>query len=229
MPTYKLVSFDVDDTLLDFQTMQRQGMATVAEAMHTLLGGDHAHLTTDYLIERYRQQAATHDPIVAPWRVVRRGVFATILAESGRTDAEAQADALIAAYLRTFAATLDFLPGARELLAALRGRVALGWVTNGNTTPQDAGVADLFGVVITPDQHRLKKPDRAVFEEAARQAGCTLAEILHVGDSLNSDVAGAQAAGCRGVWYNPAGRINDSGIVPGVEVAHLSEVLALLD
>ena len=203
-------------------------METVAAAMQSLLNGTQPPLTGDFLIARYQQVAFSHDPIRAPWRVVRRGVFAAILAEHGRTDAEALADDLIAAYLVTFEASLAFLPGARELLDDLHGRVALGWVTNGNTTPEDAGVADLFDVVLTPDRHGLKKPDRAVFEEAARQAGCGLAEILHVGDSLASDVAGAQAAGCRGVWYNPTGRTNEREIVPDFEVRTLGEVLDLL-
>ena len=39
MPSIKLVSFDVDDTLLDFQTMQRRGMESVATAMQGLLNG----------------------------------------------------------------------------------------------------------------------------------------------------------------------------------------------
>ena len=209
--------------------MQRRGMETVAAAMQGLLNGAQPPLTGDFLIERYRQVAFSHDPIRAPWRVVRRGVFAAILVEHGRANAETLADELIAAYLVTFGASLAFLPGARELLDALHGRVALGWVTNGNTTPEDAGVAGLFDVVITPDRHGLKKPDRAVFEEAARQAGCTLAEILHVGDSLTSDVAGAQAAGCQGVWYNPTGRTHERGIVPDFEVRTLGEVLHLLE
>ena len=50
MSPFKLVSFDVDDTLLDFQTMQRRGMETVAAAMQGLLNGAQPPLTGDFLI-----------------------------------------------------------------------------------------------------------------------------------------------------------------------------------
>ncbi len=228
MPPFKLISFDVDDTLIDFQTMQRRGVETVAAAMHDLLGGDHAHITPDYLLERYWQVGANHDPIVAPWRALRRRVFADVLAEAGRADAEALADDLLAGYLRAFDASLSYLPGALELLDALRGRFALGWLTNGNTTPEEAGLGAYFDVIVMPQRQRLKKPDPAVFVEAARQAGCAVSEILHVGDSLASDVAGALAAGCRAVWYNPTGKPEIPGIVPDVTIVHLDEVLGLL-
>jgi len=228
MSSFKLVSFDVDDTLIDFQAMQRRGMETVAAAMHDLLRGDHAHITPDDLLDRYRLAGADPDPIVAPWRTVRRRVCADVLAEAGRADAEPLADRLLAGYLRTFDASLTYLPGALDLLAALRGRFALGWLTNGNTTPEEAGLSAYFDVVVTPERQRLKKPDPAVFVEAAHQAGSAVSEILHVGDSLASDVAGALAAGCRAVWYNPTGKPEIPGIVPDVTIVHLDEVLGLL-
>lgn len=229
MPTFKLISFDVDDTLIDFQAMQRRGMEVVAAAMHNLLGGDHVYITPDYLLDRYHQAGANHDPVAAPWRTVRRRVFAEVLAEAGRPDAEPLADDLLAGYLRTFDASLSYLPGALDLLEALRGRFALGWLTNGNTTPEEAGLSAYFDVIVMPERQRLKKPDPAVFVEAARQAGCAVGEILHVGDSLASDVAGALAAGCRAVWYNPTGKPEIPGIVPDVTIVHLDEVLRLLE
>jgi len=50
-----------------------------------------------------------------------------------------------------------------------------------------------------------RKPDPEMFAEAARRLGVPLAEVLHVGDRWELDVAGALAAGCgaalyRGLW-----------------------------
>ena len=48
--------------------------------------------------------------------------------------------------------------------------------------------------------------------------------MLHVGDSLRSDVAGATDAGVHSVWLNREGAANDTEIRPDYEVAALTEI-----
>lgn len=47
-----------------------------------------------------------------------------------------------------------------------------------------------------------EKPDRMVFDHAAAALGCAPAEILHVGDSWDHDVAGALGAGWQAAWLD---------------------------
>ena len=49
-----------------------------------------------------------------------------------------------------------------------------------------------------------------------------------VGDNLERDVVGAQAAGMGGVWLNRSGRSRPAGMVPDLEIATLTELAALL-
>jgi len=54
------------------------------------------------------------------------------------------------------------------------------------------------------------KPARAIFEVAARDLGVDLAEVCHVGDDLEADVAGAKAAGAMAVHLDRTGQCNGS-------------------
>ena len=71
---------------------------------------------------------------------------------------------------------------------------------------------------------RRASPTRAVFGRALELAGVEPAEALHVGDSLENDVAGARAAGIRAVLV-----ARDGGAPAGVEtVRSLAELPSLV-
>lgn len=65
--------------------------------------------------------------------------------------------------------------------------------------------------VVTSEQARSYKPDRAIFEIALRRTGWRRDRVIHVGDSLHSDVGGAMVAGIKSGWVNRAHRIHDIG------------------
>ena len=49
--------------------------------------------------------------------------------------------------------------------------------------------------VISADTVRAYKPHREIFDEALRFSGCTPDEVIHIGDSYDTDAAGARSAG----------------------------------
>lgn len=74
------------------------------------------------------------------------------------------------------------------------------------------------------------KPAPRIFEEALTRTGWRRERVLHVGDSLHSDVAGAQAGGIGAVWINRAHRIHDVGTATAdYEFENLLNLLAALD
>jgi len=50
------------------------------------------------------------------------------------------------------------------------------------------------------------KPAREIFEVAARDLGVDLADVCHVGDDVDADIAGAEAAGAMAVHLDRTGR-----------------------
>jgi len=80
--------------------------------------------------------------------------------------------------------------------------------------------------IISSDMARAYKPHRAVFEKALEVSGCRADEVIHIGDSVSSDVEGAIAAGIRPVLVDREGKKAAGGIL---SVRSLTEVLPLLD
>jgi len=67
------------------------------------------------------------------------------------------------------------------------------------------GLADFFDVFICSGEVPWHKPNPAFMLAAAEALGIAADDCLVVGDSLESDIAGARAAGMPSVWVNPSG------------------------
>lgn len=66
--------------------------------------------------------------------------------------------------------------------------------------------------IITSEDARAYKPRKEMFEYALKSAGVSAAEVIHIGDSLSSDINGAGACGIQSVWINRSGREVPHGV-----------------
>lgn len=66
--------------------------------------------------------------------------------------------------------------------------------------------------VFTSEDARAYKPRKEVFQLALRATGLKGDEVVHIGDSLNSDVKGACAAGINAIWVNRLWRPVPAGV-----------------
>lgn len=84
----------------------------------------------------------------------------------------------------------------------------------------DAGLGGLLDGVVTSAQVGAAKPDPAIFHAALEAAGCNSEEALHVGDTPEEDVAGAEAAGIRALLLDrsPGQRLDEAEIASLVEI-----------
>lgn len=71
--------------------------------------------------------------------------------------------------------------------------------------------------IATSEAARAYKPRPEIFRYALDIAAIAPQEAVHIGDSLSSDVAGAEAAGIKAVWLNRRKRPIPSGIKYAVE------------
>ena len=78
--------------------------------------------------------------------------------------------------------------------------------------------------VITSEDVRSYKPRAELFEEGLRRSGCTANEVIHIGDSLTSDIEGAQRLGIRAIWINRLGRKLPDHFKPDYIYRNLSEI-----
>jgi putative hydrolase of the HAD superfamily len=132
---------------------------------------------------------------------------------------------------RAMLGALEFtaFPDAAEALPELRARghrlvVASNWDCSLPDWLGPTGLLEHVDGVVTSADAGAAKPDQAVFRRALSLAGVDGAQAVHVGDSLDNDVAGARAAGIRAVLVQ-----RDGERPAGVEtVRSLAELPALL-
>ena len=129
---------------------------------------------------------------------------------------------------KEFAPFEDTVPS----LEALRARgYRLGVITNLradlDSLIRRAGLAEMLDFSVTSAQAGREKPHPPIFQEALKRAAVAPDEVLHVGDQIRSDVAGARAAGMhaalldRGGWHEP---------VDGCpKISGLHDLMALLE
>ena len=136
------------------------------------------------------------------------------------------------AYAPAFRSAQRLFPDVPGLLdeAGRRG-LPVALLTNSAQAPtrvklEALDLVDRFDVVVTTDTLGFGKPDPRVYLEACRLLGAEPDRVLCIGDSIEWDVLGAEAAGLRAVWLDRDGRGTSE---PVVAVRGLDEVTAALD
>lgn len=124
-------------------------------------------------------------------------------------------DALLAALrFRPFDEVHEVLRAAREL--GVRLVVVSNWDVSLHDVLADAGLAPLLDGVVTSAELGSAKPDGAIFARGLELAGVRADAALHVGDSVEHDVAGARAAGIAAVLVARAGVAPVQDDVPAI-------------
>ena len=137
-------------------------------------------------------------------------------------------------FLTAMADICSPLPGAKDLLDSLNGKVKLGIITNGFTALQEirlqrTGFTDYFDAVIISEQVGTAKPDKAIFEYALKEAGQpNKDQVLMVGDNPDSDVLGGLNAGIETCWLNSDHRESPESIQAHYQVNSFMELQTLL-
>ena len=100
----------------------------------------------------------------------------------------------------------------REVLAALRLPICI--VSNADEREIRLAIAHHgldFRYLVTSEFARSYKPEPGIFRAALELTGWPADRVLHVGDSLHSDVGGAHNAGLKAAWVSRSERIKDIG------------------
>ena len=222
------VFLDLDDTIYDFHKAE-----TVA-IKETL-----AHFSiepTEKTVKRYSEinkmmwerlerGEATRDEVL----IMR---FTILFSELG-LDIKGEVARVI--YENNLKRTHFLMPGAMELLSALKGRYKLYLASNGTAHVQDgriaAGdIAKYFDDIFISHKIGYNKPSIEYFNACfERIPGFKKERAIIVGDSLSSDILGGKNAGILTCRYNPNGKDGCENIIPDYEIRNLSELPELLE
>jgi putative hydrolase of the HAD superfamily len=149
---------------------------------------------------------------------------------------QAEIDASIARYIAPLDARVVLYADTHDTLAALRARgLRMGLVSNtmwpGEYHRRELdrfGLTPYFQPTLFSADEGVWKPQPGIFQRALDALGVEAKEAVFVGDQPEYDVLGAQGVGMRGV-YKHNGRAQATDVCPDAAIAHLSELLALID
>lgn len=224
-PNIKTITFDADDTLWDFQFAMKSALESTLAQIRSL--GPNAateRLTIEKMIDIREQVARELGEGVVSNEEIRYEALVRTLEHVG-TPSQTVAEQLLRSYTEArFSHTRPY-PDVPPALKALKRRYRIGIISNGNSYPERCGLPDTFDFVIFAHDCGFHKPDRRIFELALSKSGSQPHEVLHVGDSLENDVLGAQNCGMRTVWLNRERVRNDTDVVPELEVPDLTALL----
>ncbi|WP_437611497.1 5-amino-6-(5-phospho-D-ribitylamino)uracil phosphatase YigB [Erwinia sp. V71] len=228
----KAITFDLDDTLYDNRDVIRrtqQESHAFLQAYHPALN-DFSHEAYQALRDQLLQQEPEIYHDVSEWR--RRAVEVAMLNVGLST---AEADAGSRAVMNNFAhwrSQIEVSLENHQTLAALAQRVPLVAITNGNAEPHLFGLDGYFQFVLRAGPHGRAKPFHDMYHLASEKLGIPLENILHVGDDLTTDVAGAVRCGMQSCWINLRNgnlmQIADARLLPHVEISQLASLTALV-
>ncbi|WP_095109236.1 HAD family hydrolase [Pseudomonas sp. Irchel 3E20] len=226
--TIQLITFDLDDTLWETAPVIVNAEAALRQWL-----SEHAPHLGGVPVEHLwaiRERVLNAEPgLKHRISALRRKVLFHALHEVGY--AEAQAAQLAEAAFEVFLHArhqLQVFPEVQPTLERLANHFALGVVTNGNADVRRLGLADYFKFALCAEDIGIAKPDVRLFHEALERGETRAEHAVHIGDHPGDDIAGAQQAGLRAIWYNPAGKAWEAEQLPDAQVRSLTELPALL-
>ena len=225
----RAISFDLDDTLYDNRPV-------IEHAERWMV----AHMRDRYLetamfdrawwqrlkLQIQREQPALVDDVSLGRRVLlQQGLMEGGMAEAvARQEAESVFDHFLE--VRSQVAVPETT---HKVLSALAQKYPLVVISNGNVLLERLGLDGHFQHVLKAGGGFRMKPAPDLFHDMARRLGLPPSQILHVGDDVTTDVAGAVHNGYRSAWLNDVGQDwHTLRILPDVMLTRLEQLLTLL-
>jgi putative hydrolase of the HAD superfamily len=120
-------------------------------------------------------------------------------------------------------------PDVEPVLKEMRKTFRLALLTNGAPDLQreklaGSGLEPYFDAVVVSGEVGVGKPDPRLFALALDRLEVLPGEAVMVGNSLRSDIAGAQGAGIRAIWVNREGKAIGGEVVPDAQIESLDEL-----
>lgn len=227
--TYKFLLFDLDHTLLDFDTAEDVALTQLLKEE----GIEDIQAYKDYYVPMNKtlwkdleQKKITKQELV-------NTRFAKLFAHFGIIK---DGSYLAERYQFFLAQQGQIFSGAIELLDTLTERgYELYAATNGITAIQtgrlaQSGLAPYFNQIFISEQLKTQKPDALFYEKIGQQIdGYSKEKTLMIGDSLTADIQGGNNAGIDTIWYNPHHLENNTQAQPTYEVDSYQDLLDCLD
>lgn len=230
MGRYKIIFWDLDQTLLNFDRSMDYALRAVFDQYDLAINDD--------IVARYDAINRSYWNQLELGRITKEelkaGRFRTLFEELNIS--HVVPEEIASAYQEQLGSVFFYMDGAKELVTNLR---EMGYrqyiVTNGVNSTQASkmrlsGLDQIMDGVFVSELMGYPKPMKEYFDACfAALPDVERDECILVGDSLTSDMRGANNAGITACWFNPKRRAKDVDVRIDHEIRRLEEVLRILE
>ena len=216
----RAITLDLDDTVWPFAPIGER----IERALDEWLNENCPRTASRFPIPAMRELRdrvhAEHPHLAHDMSTLRRLTIEQALREGGDDVAHAEA-----AYEAFFAARnqVELYADSAGALERIAAQVPIAALTNGNADLGRIGLQQHFAFQLGAGEHGKAKPSACIFHAACARLECDHGVVLHVGDHIQADVAGAARAGLRSCWINRDGRAwQHDEITPDLEFDSLA-------
>ncbi|NLP05294.1 HAD-IA family hydrolase [Candidatus Fermentibacteria bacterium] len=219
MRAYSSVLLDLDGTLLDYPGAQAAAVRETSRLMAIPedLFGD--------------LMTFVNSPPVQAFESCRPGAPALgddAVAKAFPAVPSIQPAAFLTSYFKALSKRGDTIEGAHACLKSLRRGRKLAAVSNGlghvqRSRLEVSGLTGFFDALVISCEVGVAKPDPGIFRMALDLLGAGPGDAVMIGDSVSSDMAGAEAAGMDFIFVSATGEVRTAGRTVAV-VGSISEI-----
>ena len=222
---FRYILWDLDNTLLDPRPPER---ASIRNCFRDFNLGECTDAMLDVYPEINHKWWTMCERGEKPKSEILVGRFTEFLGRFGlRTDIASE---FANDYMDRLGDTICPIDGAMETLAALKGRVGQYLVTNGvwasqRKKIQNSGIDKIVDGIFVSEDIGFEKPEEQIYQIVLQRIGCDdRSSILMVGDSLTTDIKGANNAGIACCWLNRGFKERPTDLRIDYEIHNVSEV-----
>ena len=211
----KYILWDIDNTLLSFDLAERAAMTSGFLKFNLDIRDDNALEAYKLINDKYWKKLENGE-------LTRKQILGDRFREFFDRYGISYDDKMINDFNLYFQQEVGrqvfFNDGAREVLPILGKDYDQYAVTNGSKIAQEAkvknsGLDKVFKKVFISEDLGFDKPYKEFFDIVFKDIGSENPDdYIVIGDSLTSDMRGANNAGIKNIWYNPKNKENDLGI-----------------
>ena len=226
-PRYSWLIFDADGTLFDFRSGETAALQSTTRRHGITYSSQLHEIYSAISAELWRQFELGEIPL-KELRVMR---FERLFAD---LEIDQQPESFNLDFMHALGKQTQLLPGAETTVRRLSSRFRLLLATNGIAVVQRSrfarsSIRRYFEDVVISDEIGVAKPQTEFMVEAfSRMDHPAKSEVLMIGDSLSSDIAGGVAFGIDTCWFNPDNLPLDGSPKPTYTIADLSEIDAIV-
>lgn len=220
---YDWILFDADETLYSFNSFY---------GLKTML----ARYGIEFTLEDYAEFQAVNQPLWVAYQnkeITAKELQITRFTQLSKQTGQAPL-VLNQELMEEMAILSQPLENTMEMLQELKGKVRMGIITNGFKSLQqkrldNTATAQFFEIVVVSEEVGVAKPDRKIFDYALEKMGQPdKSKILMVGDTLASDILGANQSGIDSCWFNPHQKSNETAIQPTYEIHSILDLIQIV-